>query len=138
TTNAFPSATNTFDFTNSYQLLITATSASVTNLSSVSNAFVNLGMLMVSNISATNITLTVTVPYATAVGAQSSSTLTIAPSTKGWVKFLAYGNVFTNYACDTDAGTLATQTYVNNATNRAITINGTAVYLGQSALAPGA
>jgi hypothetical protein len=106
TTNAFPSATNTFDLTNTFQLLQTFTSASVTNIGSVSNNLVGQGLLIVSNASATNITLTITVPNATAVGAQSVASLTIAAGQMGWAKFLTYGNVFTNYADDTYTGTL--------------------------------
>jgi hypothetical protein len=107
TTNAFPTSTNTFDLTNSFQLLQTFTSAAVTNLASVSNNYVSQGMLIVSNASGTNITLTITIPNISAIGQQSTSSLTIAAGKMAWARFMTWGNVFTNYADDTFAGNLA-------------------------------
>jgi hypothetical protein len=151
TTNAFPGPTNTFDLSNSVQLVETATPIAITNLGSVSNNYVGQGLLIVSNSSASAITVTVTIPTITTVGAQTTNRMSVPAGGMGWVKFFAYGNVFTNYADDLMPGLLATQDYVNVSTNgflrapvanaslanSSITIQGSAVALGGTTLAAG-
>lgn len=98
TTNAFASATNSLVLNNNYQLLSTWTPASVTNIGGTSATASMWSSLIVSNASASNITLRVDAANVRALGPSTTNALIIAAGKVGLLSVQTFGQLITNYA----------------------------------------